>query len=294
MKKGGTCNKRRGFTLLELLVVIAIIAILIAILLPGLTRVRQKSIDLQCQMNLKQLGLAMTMYTQQYGVFPIQEFGINDTIGSWGAVWPTQLRKFLGGNQKVFYCPAQNPKCEWKSDAPGPVVYAEAIHTQFGYQIGERLLLNGSPWYQPGTRGMFFSYGCNVFGITAANISSHAPTGRAMGIFYFIPPSGWSGAWRCRQVTSVKSPSEFIIMADTAVDGVYDFTISITDDGQNTRWGQTTVPANVHRGGANVLFCDGHVQWYLQKDLVCKDPPLLEERAKQRMWNADNLSAWGT
>jgi prepilin-type processing-associated H-X9-DG protein len=96
---------------------------------------------------------------------------------------------------------------------------------------------------------------------------------------------------RCRQVTSVKLPSEFIIMADTSVDGVYDFAITVSDAGQNTRWGQTTVPGKVHRGGANVLFCDGHVQWYLQSDLICKDPAIPQDAAKQRIWNADNLPA---
>ena len=59
-------NTRRGFTLIELLVVIAIIAILAAILFPVFARAREKARQASCSSNLKQLGLAMLMYAQDY------------------------------------------------------------------------------------------------------------------------------------------------------------------------------------------------------------------------------------
>src|SRR5215468_1948080 len=70
----GRSRSRRGqraFTLIELLVVIAIIAILAAILFPVFARAREKARQATCLSNLKQIGLAFQMYTQDWDeVYP--------------------------------------------------------------------------------------------------------------------------------------------------------------------------------------------------------------------------------
>jgi len=91
-------GKSRGFTLIELLVVIAIIALLMAILMPALARVKQQAKTIACRANLKQWTLYFSMYTEDHeGYFMAGIPSIYE--------WQNALRPYYKNDHKIRCCP---------------------------------------------------------------------------------------------------------------------------------------------------------------------------------------------
>ncbi len=101
--------KKRGFTLIELLVVIAIIAMLLAILMPALNKVKKIAQRVVCGTNLKGLGNAMTVYANDFsGQFPCQGQGAAHVWAENTAGW-------------------QNPQKDWRT-TPGNITVGASLY----------------------------------------------------------------------------------------------------------------------------------------------------------------------
>lgn len=114
-------SRFRGFTLIELLVVIAIIAVLIAILLPGLRRAREQARTVVCMANIKNITLAFQMYAYDHRALPGTKYqgpmlnldwcGRNNDLytqnpSAWEHPMDTSvLRRYYGPVHKLFECP---------------------------------------------------------------------------------------------------------------------------------------------------------------------------------------------
>jgi prepilin-type N-terminal cleavage/methylation domain-containing protein/prepilin-type processing-associated H-X9-DG protein len=97
-------RRNRGFTLIELLVVIAIIAILAAILFPVFAQAREKARSAACLSALKQYGLAMNMYAQDFDeTYPFLNYG--STSAGTKIIWSRLLYPYIK-NKDIWRCPS--------------------------------------------------------------------------------------------------------------------------------------------------------------------------------------------
>jgi len=98
-------RKQGGFTLIELLVVIAIIALLMAVLMPALSRVRTQARGVACKANLHQWGLMFAMYTDDNNGYFYSGYLRGSTSNMENGDWWRECMRPLSKDKKMWLCP---------------------------------------------------------------------------------------------------------------------------------------------------------------------------------------------
>lgn len=224
-----TQNGRSAFTLIELLVVIAIIAILAAILFPVFARARENARRSSCQSNLKQIGLGVLQYVQDYDEkFPgVIVQGGSAATPPYG--WADTIQPYLKSIQ-IYQCPSDT---QAPAGGPGSADYTD-------YYMNAALSNTGTQAAAIYNNGGISQAAVENSSLTILNIDGSGVT--STGNPNSSADARYRGNGNSTTGTGTGASSPAIVAGGgiAATGGIY----------------------QRHLEGTNVSFADGHVKWY--------------------------------
>lgn len=233
-----TLNKqwRSGFTLIELLVVIAIIAILAAILFPVFARARENARRASCMSNLKQIGLGMMQYTQDYDEH-----------------YPPNWEGTGVGNPSDIETDTSKPGAYFtvNGNSSGSGHYRTWMDYIYPYVKSVQIFVCPSVTGSPPTP----SYG---YSVALGGYSS-----------YYINFGATGTPYTALSLAVVTRPSE--ITAIIEYSSAYSYT-TVPFNMSNNAQTASNVVVTPHLDGGNVAFADGHVKWESRATIMANDP----------------------
>jgi prepilin-type N-terminal cleavage/methylation domain-containing protein/prepilin-type processing-associated H-X9-DG protein len=246
-----------GFTLVELLVTIAAIAVLAALLLPALSSAKSQSRNANCRSNLRQIGIALRLYVDEQGYFPLGTSG--NGLGSW------QRALGFGLTSNVYDCPQPVQASDEFIEIVHPANPMILPHYGYNY-LGA--VCAGLPPFNLGLGGNYAFSGTNILYTTEPEHTVVAPAE--------MIALGDSGAFFNAALLSPTNtdPTTFLYLT-------FPYYVASVNRPAVGNW---------HEGGANQIFCDGHSEYAKQSVWIAAT------EATRCRWNNDHQAHpeyWG-